>query len=206
MAQPTAAERRKQLMRAAVLDAAATIFARKGYAGTTIEDIAFASGHPSAVIYKLFANKEDLFAQLWTAIAGQLERIFAEHLAVRAPFEQRLDALLARLAELLRRHPDQLTAFLGQRPFSVGRSQSSLERHAFRLYQHTLGLMARLIQQGQRQGALRRGVRAQALAMLLNGLLYEYAYRWATSGKRGDPARHITELRDLFYRGARSGR
>lgn len=64
--------RRKRLTRAEakartrklLLEAAAQTFARKGYAGSSVEEIAEAAGFSIGALYSNFANKEDLFLEL----------------------------------------------------------------------------------------------------------------------------------------------
>ncbi len=65
----SAAERR-----AAILDAAMEAFARHGYHGTSIDDIASAAGISKALIYEHFPSKQGLHAELVTA---QAEALFA---------------------------------------------------------------------------------------------------------------------------------
>jgi AcrR family transcriptional regulator len=54
-------ERRRQLTRDALLDAAAAVFARRGFEGASLEEIAETAGFTRGAIYKNFADKEELF-------------------------------------------------------------------------------------------------------------------------------------------------
>jgi AcrR family transcriptional regulator len=54
-------ERRRQLTREALLDAAAQVFARRGYGAGTLEDIADTAGFTTGAIYSNFGNKAELF-------------------------------------------------------------------------------------------------------------------------------------------------
>jgi AcrR family transcriptional regulator len=53
--------RRRELTRTALLSAAAEVFARRGFEGASLEEIADAAGFTRGAIYKNFRNKEDLF-------------------------------------------------------------------------------------------------------------------------------------------------
>jgi AcrR family transcriptional regulator len=53
--------RRRELTRNALLSAAAEVFARRGFEGASLEEIAEAAGFTRGAIYKNFRNKEDLF-------------------------------------------------------------------------------------------------------------------------------------------------
>jgi TetR/AcrR family transcriptional repressor of mexJK operon len=50
--------------RAAVVDAARTLFLRKGYAGTTMEEIAALAGLTKRTVYNNYADKDALFTQI----------------------------------------------------------------------------------------------------------------------------------------------
>src|ERR1700743_3456596 len=56
--------RRKQARPAEILDAALTVFAEKGYAGTRMDDIAKCAGVTKGTIYLYFENKEAVFKAL----------------------------------------------------------------------------------------------------------------------------------------------
>ena len=50
--------------RAAVVEAATTLFLQKGYAGTTMEDIATLAGITKRTVYNNYTDKETLFTQI----------------------------------------------------------------------------------------------------------------------------------------------
>jgi AcrR family transcriptional regulator len=54
-------ERRLEHTRSLLLDAAENVFAEKGFAPATLDDIAHTAGYTKGAIYKHFATKEDLF-------------------------------------------------------------------------------------------------------------------------------------------------
>ncbi len=67
-------ERRRELTREALLAAARRVFAQRGFTGASLEEIAEAAGFTRGAIYKNFANKEELFFQVFErGIERQLE-------------------------------------------------------------------------------------------------------------------------------------
>src|ERR1035438_2954546 len=58
----TRARTREQL-----LDAAAFVFARKGFAGASVEEIAESAGYSTGALYSNFESKEQLFLELLSA-------------------------------------------------------------------------------------------------------------------------------------------
>ncbi len=72
-----AREQRKTARREAILTAAQNVFARKGFDGATIADIAHAAGVASGTVYLYYESKIDLFAalneRLWEVVTGAMQ-------------------------------------------------------------------------------------------------------------------------------------
>jgi AcrR family transcriptional regulator len=97
--QPRAERRRRT--RARLLEAAARVFARRGYHGATLDDVAAEAGFTKGALYYNFASKDDLFlALLDTHIESRIELL--RELAGRAAPAQ------AALAEGARRTTSSL--------------------------------------------------------------------------------------------------
>jgi AcrR family transcriptional regulator len=72
--------RRRRLPRAetrsSILDAAARVFAERGYDTATLDDVAAAAGFSKGAVYSNFADKRDLFLSLMQGrIAERIERV-----------------------------------------------------------------------------------------------------------------------------------
>jgi AcrR family transcriptional regulator len=74
-------ERRRQLTRDTLLDAASVVFARRGFHGASLEEIAETAGFTRGAIYKNFADKEELFMAVWERYNERVLEEFAELLA-----------------------------------------------------------------------------------------------------------------------------
>jgi AcrR family transcriptional regulator len=81
----SAAQRRDR-----ILAAAQEVFAQRGYHGSSLDDIAKASGTSKALIYEHFESKRELHETLIHAHAGELARRFAANAAAGATGEERL--------------------------------------------------------------------------------------------------------------------
>src|SRR5437773_5827824 len=88
--------------RAALLDAATTLFAERGYAGTSLEDVATAARVTRGAVYHHFAGKQALFE----AVLDQQERQADAQIVAAAvaddPWQaatQALDAFLTKCCE-----------------------------------------------------------------------------------------------------------
>jgi AcrR family transcriptional regulator len=69
-------ERRRQMTRDALLDAAADAFAKRGFHGASLDEIAESAGFTRGAIYKNFTGKEELFLEVMQRFN---ERFLAEY-------------------------------------------------------------------------------------------------------------------------------
>lgn len=81
----TAAARRE-----VVADAAAVLFAERGYRGASIEAIARGSGVTPPVVYEHFASKRDLYRDLLERHFAELREVWREHFVGDGPLGERV--------------------------------------------------------------------------------------------------------------------
>lgn len=85
-------ERRRQLTVDAMLDAAETVFAKKGFGGASMEEIAAEAGYSRAALYAKFGNKEDLLAAVLDRHSSRQAAAFSSMTPPVTPIEGALDA------------------------------------------------------------------------------------------------------------------
>lgn len=109
-----------------VLKAAETLFAKKGYHRTSIEEIADLAEVSTGAVYFYFKNKEDLLIKLMHEIGHQLRKLLGGELQ-KADFS--LDSFqniaFAFLRDFCLNHPERLAIFFRE---SVGRSSEVEEQ------------------------------------------------------------------------------
>jgi TetR/AcrR family transcriptional regulator, fatty acid metabolism regulator protein len=148
--QDTSTERKNH-----ILDAAASVFAGRGYHQTRMDDIVQESGLSKGAIYWYFKSKDDLFTAL-------IERIFSQEVR---EIQALLDAdtpIALRLLDFTRMVIHDMHQFetLGVLPliyeFYAETFRHEKLQHFLQTYYHTSSdLLSRLIQQGIAQGEIR---------------------------------------------------
>lgn len=169
---------RTRRTRAAVVEAARTLFLERGYTGTTIEAISDRSDTPQATVYRLFSSKLGILkAVLDVSIVGDDDAVaMADRPHVRALLADRdpknkLAGFAALLREVMAR-----TAPVHRILVDAARSDGDAAR--------LLAEIARQRQQGQhriarslaRSGALRPGLRERDAADLIHALASPEVY------------------------------
>ena len=77
----TARPQRDPARRAAILRAAASVFADSGYAATSMEDVAAASGVTKLIVYRHFESKEALYRSVLERVFDRQVELFVENVA-----------------------------------------------------------------------------------------------------------------------------
>jgi AcrR family transcriptional regulator len=102
--EPLTPERRRAMTREHLIEAAAVVFARDGYSGASLDDVAATAGFTKGAVYSNFKSKEDLFLALIDhRIATQTTAFAAE---LEAPAASGSDQL-PRIQDLIERTFDQ---------------------------------------------------------------------------------------------------
>ncbi|NKF22002.1 TetR/AcrR family transcriptional regulator [Solimonas marina] len=109
-------ERGKQRV-AALLEAGAALFAEKGYAATTMTEVAARAGAPIGSLYQFFPNKETLAEALFSRYSDTIRELVAaiEARAAQMTPQQFGDALLDVLVDL-RDEREAMVALLDAHP------------------------------------------------------------------------------------------
>src|SRR6266513_379903 len=109
--QPLTPERRRELTKTALVEAAADIFAKRGFDGASLEEIAEAAGFSRGAIYSNLGSKEDLMLAVVERYNETLVGAFSDTLGRAADIsqEEMTVSAAALWRDLIRRDPN-LTA------------------------------------------------------------------------------------------------
>jgi AcrR family transcriptional regulator len=80
--------------RETILRGAATAFAAKGYAATSMEDVAAAAGITKLIVYRHFASKEELYDAVLERVADRAREVFIAGLQAGRPGSGAVRSLL----------------------------------------------------------------------------------------------------------------
>lgn len=161
--------------REAVLAAAATVFKQNGFAATSIDDIAKASGLDRASLYYYAGNKQELFNEVvLEVIASNVE--LAEEIRDRdAPTEEKIADLFRNLLQSYRDNYPHMHVFIQEDPAKIKvRSGSNDFAELQRRFDRAL---IAIIQEGVDNGVVRDDLSTRLVAFGLIGMV-NWTHRW----------------------------
>jgi TetR/AcrR family transcriptional regulator len=153
---------------AAILDAAEPLFARQGFAATTIKQIGAAAGVNPALIYYWFGSKDELYRELLRRLFGALVSRGSERLAaVKSPAEA-VRIILQLQSEVMQAHPS-LPRLLARELADHGGTH--VREGIAQLSATVFARLWRMIEEGQRAGLFRADMDARFAAVSVVSLI-----------------------------------
>lgn len=147
------------MKRRQILDAAYTVFSRKGYHRATVDEIIALADTGKGTVYNYFVNKEQLF---YTLIKERSAGFEAELDTIAALAEPALDKTKKAIRVFLEFYVQNadLWRVLMHEMRGLGREEPSsfteAEREKYReRFVHTIGILQRILQEGIDQGTIR---------------------------------------------------
>ncbi|MEU3527697.1 TetR/AcrR family transcriptional regulator [Streptomyces sp. NPDC038707] len=159
--------RPKQFDPDAAVDQAMQVFWRKGYAGTTPQDLVDALGIGKGSLYNAFGSKHALFERALRRYRDSQAVLLMEMLEERGPVKARLRKALEFLAELDLADPDRRGCMAVNTAAELARTDQTAAELVRRMFDRTEDAFRALIEEGQRAGEIAPERDPAALGSLL---------------------------------------
>ncbi|HEU5316500.1 MAG TPA: TetR/AcrR family transcriptional regulator [Chloroflexota bacterium] len=179
-----------------ILDAAADVFADKGYYGAAVDDIVRASDTSKGSFYFHFPNKRGIFTALLDHLTGRLFARVEQAVAGEPDPVRRLDAALQAAVGAFSQRK-RLARLLLVEAAGLGHA---MDEHLMAVHERFIALIARHLQDAADAGRI-PPLDAQLAATVWMGALNEVVIRWLHTGRPAQLQDAIPTLRALLLRG-----
>ena len=183
--------------REAILRAATTVFAEKGFFNSKVADIAKAAGVADGTVYLYFKNKDDILHSIFDRA---MDEFIAEGRRELADLDKPIDKL-RRIAELhlLRLGADRDMAIVFQ--VELRGSIKFMQEFSAAGFSEYLDIIRATIEDGQKAGVFRRDLNPIVCAKMFYGALDEMVTNWILSSKKYPLASMAEEVLKVFFGG-----
>ncbi len=161
-------EQSKAQTRQRLLGAARTVFARRGYHGASVEEIAAEAGFSTGALYSNFHGKEDLFLALMDDVTDAYCAEIAAEVDGVSTIGERARGGARHWMEIVEREPEMLMLFIEFWAYAA-RDPGARERVAAS-FAKARQVLTRLISDGAREFDLRLEIPAEQLAIAIDAL------------------------------------
>jgi AcrR family transcriptional regulator len=166
------AETRERLFRAAL-----TLFGKKGYAETTVEDITEAADVGKGTFFNYFPTKEHILMAFGEMQLGKLEAIVRDAKQSDLPMQDVLRMLVLRMTEEPIRNPAIVRALLQANLSSVRVREAML-----RIHDRNRALLGQLIRHGQERSEIRTDLPPEQIAQVWRQTIFGTLLFWSLAG------------------------
>jgi AcrR family transcriptional regulator len=165
----TAADKRRM-----ILDAAVRVFARQGFNGCRVSDIADEAGVAYGLVYHYFRSKDEvldtLFLERWNVLLDVIRDLDGRDIAPR----EKLYAIASFIVDSYRHDPDLMKVIIVE----VTRAANSFGQTHLAKIREAYDLIADIVAKAQDEGAFKDTITPQFAAMAFYGAIEQVLTGW----------------------------
>jgi TetR/AcrR family fatty acid metabolism transcriptional regulator len=183
--------------REAILGAATSVFAEKGFFNSKVADIAKAAGVADGTVYLYFKNKDDVLHSIFDRA---MDKFIAEGRSELAKLDT-ADEKLRRIAEL---HLERLSADRDMAivfQVELRGSIKFMQEFSAAGFAEYLDIIRATIEEGQKSGAFRSDLKPIVVAKMFYGAIDEMVTNWILSSKKYPLVPMADEVLKIFFGG-----
>lgn len=160
--------------RRAILDAAIQVFARSGYHGTRVSDIADEAGVAYGLVYHYFSSKDEVLNELFIERWSLLLKATEEADSAAATPREKLEAVAGFIIESYRHDPELMKVIV----MEVTRAANSFGRTHLPEIRRAYEGIAKIVSDAQADGAFRADIDPEFAAMWFYGAIEQLLSGW----------------------------
>lgn len=192
-----------------ILDVAEALFARRGYAGVGLREVADAAGLGKSSLFHHFRSKAQLYFEVLGRVLGRIQERLEPALACAEGPLEKLDRSMDALADALAEHPPTARLLL-RGLFEDDDLDDTIPeaQECERVLEATLQSLRRLLREGVDQGVFRPISVPHTLQTLIGATVYHFASGELGENLLGRPllsaeavSRRKEEIRNLLHHG-----
>jgi TetR/AcrR family transcriptional regulator, fatty acid metabolism regulator protein len=148
-----------------IIAAATEVFARSGFHGAKVADIAERAGIAYGLVYHYFRNKDEILAAIFTERWAEYVSYLQEVGDMELGFREQMRRLVHFWVEVYRREPDLMTVMINE----VTRSYEFLESHDIGTVMVAFDAIAEMIRKARERGEIARDIDPQVASYVVFG-------------------------------------
>ena len=179
VAAPSRKAQQSAQTREALLATCLSLFAERGFARTSIDEIARAAGVTKGAMYWHFESKDHLFQAILDRIRSRWQEVVHQPVSARHDSRERLAQLFDSYAELFQESPE-ICLFLQQ--ILLDQHHRRFSAQVAKVFSATARFVGGIIDEGKRAGTMRRDIQSRTTAHVILGMLAGASQQASTAG------------------------
>ncbi|MGI8594359.1 MAG: TetR/AcrR family transcriptional regulator [Solirubrobacteraceae bacterium] len=157
-----------------ILDAAVRVFARQGFHGCRVSDVADEAHVAYGLVYHYFHSKDEILDTVFLERWGVMLDLIAQVDAGEEPARAKLEAIASFIVDSYRHDPDVMKVIVVE----VTRAANSFGRTHLAKIREAYAGIAQIVRKAQESGQLKRTVSPEFAAMAFYGTIEQVLTGW----------------------------
>jgi len=162
-----------------ILEAAARVFAKKGFFNSRVTDIAHEADVADGTIYIYFKNKDDILISLFEVIMQRFLSVLKEELSKLTSPEEKLERLVKLHFKLSEENPEVAEVIT----IELRQSYKFIKEYKNLWFKEYLDIISGIIKEGQDKKIFRTDIHPGIVKRAIFGALDELTLHWSLSKK-----------------------
>ncbi len=166
----------KEAIRKFMVEKAKSIFEKKGFKATTIEDIAKASSISIPTFYNYFPGKKDIFIDVIDSIDNQLDEEILPIFKTDLDFFSKIEQLLEKLIEFVKKNKEIVRiAFFDSEVYSIMNKCTAGDM--FKKKESRISNLIILFDEAKKNNIINTNVSSENISLFTMGILHEVFFK-----------------------------
>jgi len=188
---------KKAVKKQLIIQAAIEVFSKNNFQNATISEIAKKANVAEGTIYQYFKNKEDLFFSIPVEKTKEFCRELELHLQGIHGVFNKIRKFIWYYLYFFKMNPEYARTLM----LEMRVSKSFVKTKSYKSFKPFTNQILEIIEEGQREGMIRKDVNIYILRQLILGILEHIVTRWLLKGERYDLMGYYNEVSELVIHG-----
>lgn len=194
-------ERERAFRRHEIIEAAMRVFARKGFWGTTMDDIAVEAEFSKGALYFYFENKEEIFLGIVEMALEQEKNFIAAVLEEKESSIDKLSKIVHGYFEYVEENGNLIRILHSESQKLYASSKERIEKALIANRKLATKSISRILKEGIKANEIRE-IDPEMGAVIFQGMMNSVMFNWfQEEGKGGSLTEQVSSILDFFLKG-----
>ncbi len=193
-------EREKSQRRRKIMKAAEKVFAKRGFQGATIQEIALEAELSVGTIYNFFSGKDALYSVILISHLDEMREKVLQHITPIINVKERLKAMLFFQSELIEKNRNFFIIFFRDQSRLPWTPAKDPDKEVSMRYERFLNTLQDIFEEGIEKGIF-KPLPPEDLAEAWGGLCHAFFFKWLTEKSKWPLKSKVMTIYEIFMNG-----
>ncbi len=194
----------KKAKKEQIVKAAIRAFLKKGFARTTISDIAKQAGTGKGTIYEYFNSKDEIIHFSFNYFIDKLGLDFEEVISSEQTGEEKIKQIFHRYKEIIQKSSQgfiELMFDFWAEAIKTDQPKNIILKEMNRFYLYYRNFLAGILEEGIKDGSIRKDIQPKMMASLIIGMMDGILVQWILDKKNIDINNAMDSINSMVMNG-----